>query len=387
MLSVALVGRGTSQLRSLTLANLLGNAGEFLVSTCPVSYHHQLAVGLSVLGHRPLSYRWYSDDKSSRKQRDHINFDTLGTWDNRIELPLQLSESIKHGKPIPKISLSNVGTATNIGRRTTNEDRLSVKELSPDLLYFAVFDGHGGPACADFCNTYTHDHIVNWLQKGERDLKTILELVFSELDNAFSRFIAYSGQGKEGPTPGTTATVCLLRNSIELVVGHVGDSRAILCRNGDAHKLTTDHSPSLKAEKERIEKSGGHVICNSIGQLLVNGRLAMTRSLGDLELKPYGVICQPDTLSMEVQHGKDAFVILTTDGINSVTSDQEICDTVNQCQEPEEAANFIVDQALQYASDDNTTAVVVPFGSWGKFGTKTSHHSFGRNMIKSARFS
>lgn len=52
------------------------------------------------------------------------NFDTLGTWDNRIDLPLLLQASIKHGKPIPKISVENVGTATVLGRRTTNEDRL-----------------------------------------------------------------------------------------------------------------------------------------------------------------------------------------------------------------------------------------------------------------------
>lgn len=88
-----------------------------------------------------------------------------------------------------------------------------------------------------------------------------------------------------------------------------------------------------------------------------------------------------------MKHGKDAFLILTTDGINFVTSDQEICDTVNRCLEPKEAAQVIVDQALQYASDDNATAVVVPFGAWGKFSTKTSHYSFGRNMIRSARFS
>lgn len=48
---------------------------------------------------------------------------------------------------------------------------------------------------------------------------------------------------------GTTATVCLLRNSVELVVGHVGDSRALLCRNGLAQKLTVDHTAELFSEK------------------------------------------------------------------------------------------------------------------------------------------
>lgn len=51
--------------------------------------------------------------------------------------------------------------------------------------------------------------------------------------------------------PGTTATVALLRDGIELVVGSVGDSRAMLCRKNKAVKLTVDHTPDRKDEKER----------------------------------------------------------------------------------------------------------------------------------------
>lgn len=47
-------------------------------------------------------------------------------------------------------------------------------------------------------------------------------------------------------------------------------------------------------------KSGGSIIANSHGTGLVNGRLAMTRSIGDLDLKPYGVIALPYTRSLEV---------------------------------------------------------------------------------------
>lgn len=50
---------------------------------------------------------------------------------------------------------------------------------------------------------------------------------------------------------GTTATVALLRDGIELVVASVGDSRALLCRKGKAVKLTIDHTPERKEEKER----------------------------------------------------------------------------------------------------------------------------------------
>lgn len=57
-----------------------------------------------------------------------------------------------------------------------------------------------------------------------------------------------------GMNAGSTATVALLRDGIELVVGSVGDSRAMLCRKGKAHKLTVDHTPERKDEKERYMK-------------------------------------------------------------------------------------------------------------------------------------
>lgn len=55
-------------------------------------------------------------------------------------------------------------------------------------------------------------------------------------------------------TVGTTATVALLRDGIELVVGSVGDSRAMLCRKGEVYPLTSDHTPERKDEKQRYRR-------------------------------------------------------------------------------------------------------------------------------------
>ena len=59
-------------------------------------------------------------------------------------------------------------------------------------------------------------------------------------------------------TAGTTATVAVLRDGVELVVGSVGDSRALLCRKGRALKLTHDHTPDRKDEKERYIHTHTH---------------------------------------------------------------------------------------------------------------------------------
>lgn len=52
---------------------------------------------------------------------------------------------------------------------------------------------------------------------------------------------------------------------------------------------------------DRIRKCGGFVAWNSLGQPHVNGRLAMTRSIGDLDLKNSGVIAQPETKRVQVK--------------------------------------------------------------------------------------
>lgn len=64
---------------------------------------------------------------------------------------------------------------------------------------------------------------------------------------------------------GTTATVCLIRDSSEMVVGHVGDSRAVLCRKGSSVRLSVDHDPDDPDENQRVTKKGGRIIQNSQG--------------------------------------------------------------------------------------------------------------------------
>uniref|UniRef100_A0A8D0C263 protein-serine/threonine phosphatase n=1 Tax=Salvator merianae TaxID=96440 RepID=A0A8D0C263_SALMN len=329
-----------------------------------------------------------SERRTSRFDLDgsgrHTTWDTFGIWDNRIDEPILLPPSIKYGKPIPKISLSNVGSASHIGKRKENEDRFDYAHLTDDVLYFAVYDGHGGVAAADFCNKYMRKYILKFLTE-EKNMETVLIKAFLELNNAYVRHAHLSADATL-LSSGSTATVALLRDGIELVVASAGDSRALLCRKGKAMRLTIDHSPERKDEKERIKKCGGFITWNSLGQPHVNGRLAMTRSIGDLDLKKYGVIAEPETKRVQLHHANDSFLVLTTDGINFMVNSQEICDFVNQCHDPSEAAHVVTEQAVQYGTEDNSTAVIVPFGAWGKYKNSEINFSFSRGFASSGRW-
>ncbi|XP_055060495.2 protein phosphatase Mn(2+)-dependent 1K [Misgurnus anguillicaudatus] len=334
--------------------------------------------------HSPSSIRSsnsrFDPDSSGRP----TTWDSFGIWDNRIDEPILLPSSIRYGKPIPKVSLSRVGCASLIGQRKENEDRYQLSHMTNNIMYFAVFDGHGGAEAAEFCHRHMEQYIKNIAEK-EHNLELVLTKAFLEVDTALAKHLQFSADASL-LSAGTTATVALLRDGIELVVGSVGDSRAMLCRKGKALKLTVDHTAERKDEKERIRKSGGYVSWNSLGQPHVNGRLAMTRSIGDFDLKSTGVIAEPETKRVTLHHVHDSFLALTTDGINFIMNNQEICDVINQCHDPKEAAQRISEQALQYGSEDNSTIMVVPFGAWGKHKSSDVTFSFSRSFVSSGRF-
>ncbi|NXW85738.1 PPM1K phosphatase, partial [Alopecoenas beccarii] len=333
-------------------------------------------------------YSFTSERRASRFDSDGsgrpTTWDTFGIWDNRIDEPILLPPSIKYGKPIPKVSLAKVGCATHIGKRKENEDRFDYAQLTEDVLYFAVYDGHGGAAAADFCDKYMEKYIKEFLAQ-EENLENVLNKAFIEINKAYEGHAQLAADATL-MNAGTTATVALLRDGIELVVASVGDSRALLCRKGKAMKLTIDHTPERKEEKERIRKCGGFITWNSLGQPHVNGRLAMTRSIGDLDLKNSGVIAQPETKRVQLHHADDSFLVLTTDGINFMVNSQEICDFVNQCHDPTEAAHVVIEQAIQFGTEDNSTVVIVPFGAWGKYKSSEINFSFSRSFASSGRW-
>ncbi|KAM4585215.1 protein phosphatase Mn(2+)-dependent 1K isoform 1-T4 [Odontesthes bonariensis] len=365
----------------------VGRSGLFQMALAPVPFQHDNHPEFTIFSrhfHGPSRTR-YSNTRFDPDSSGHLTtWDSFGIWDDRIDEPILLPPSIRYGKPIPKVSLSKVGCASLIGQRKENEDRYKISQMTDNILYFAVFDGHGGPEAADFCEKYMEKFIKD-LMAEEDNLELVLSKAFLEVDKAFARHLHFSPNGP-GINAGTTATVALLRDGIELVVASVGDSRAMLCHKGKVLKLTVDHTPERKDEKERVKKSGGFITWNSLGQPNVNGRLAMTRSIGDFDLKKMGVIAEPETKRIMLHHVHDSFLALTTDGVNFIMNSQEICNVINQCHDPKEAAQRISDQALQYGSEDNSTIIVVPFGAWGKHKSSDPSFSFSRSFVSSGRW-
>jgi len=99
--------------------------------------------------------------------------------------------------------------------------------------------------------------------------------------------------------------------------------------SGNAISLTYDHHPNAATEFDRLRKSGGYIITDSFGSDMVLGEVANTRAMGDSKMKKYGISAEPEIVTRRIIGKDSAFLVLVSDGITSVMSNQEIVDCVS----------------------------------------------------------
>ena len=122
---------------------------------------------------------------------------------------------------------------------------------------------------------------------------------------------------------GSTAVIAVLLQRT-LHVANCGDSRAVLCSGGAAHRLSFDHKPELPCERERIRKAGGQVTQVGLGPARVDGVLSVSRAFGDFMLAPR-VTWHPYLAERRLTPA-DVFVVLGCDGVFDVLDDQTVVD-------------------------------------------------------------
>uniref|UniRef100_A0A804P4I5 protein-serine/threonine phosphatase n=1 Tax=Zea mays TaxID=4577 RepID=A0A804P4I5_MAIZE len=97
----------------------------------------------------------------------------------------------------------------------------------------------------------------------------------------------------------------------------------------------------------------------SVGTWRVGGVLAVSRAFGDKLLKPY-VVADPE-IKEEVVDSSLEFLILASDGLWDVVTNEEAVAMVKPIQDPQEAANKLLEEASRRGSSDNITVIIVRF--------------------------
>ena len=114
-----------------------------------------------------------------------------------------------------------------------------------------------------------------------------------------------------------------------ILASNVGDSRAVLSRNGKAVALTRDHKPSDDRERARIRAMGEDIEWDPYGQLFRVCDLSLSRAIGDRFAKP-AVSSETEITRFPLLGSNDEFVILASDGLWDVMSNQETVDFVHE---------------------------------------------------------
>ncbi|OVA06717.1 Protein phosphatase 2C (PP2C)-like domain [Macleaya cordata] len=217
-----------------------------------------------------------------------------------------------------------------------------------ELGLFAIFDGHLGHDVPDYLSSHLFENILSepdfWTQT-EHAIKKAYRLT----DNKILEKAVDLGKG------GSTAVTAILINGQKLIVANVGDSRAVICKNGVAKQLSVDHEPSK--ERHEIENRGGFVT-NLPGDVpRVDGQLAVARAFGDKSLKEH-LSSEPDVV-VEMIDEDSEFFILASDGLWVVMSNQEAVDSIRDIKDPKSAAKHLTEEALLRKSKDDISCVVV----------------------------
>ena len=173
---------------------------------------------------------------------------------------------------------------------------------------------------------------------------------------------------------GSTLCSLIILGNILYVI-NIGDSRAILgtyfsrINKWKTTQLSIDHKPNNPSENRRIIYHNGRVdrFKNQFGEeygvYRVFGKddysypaLAVSRTIGDSDAKRWGVTYEPEIFKYELKD-KDKIIILGTDGLWEILSNEEAIEIVGDCfikeKKCEEAAEILVDKARKKFIDIN----------------------------------
>lgn len=259
--------------------------------------------------------------------------------------------------------------------RNYNEDRVSIilniikpkfKQVDewPRCSFFAIYDGHGGAACADYLRDQLHQLIVRD-ENFPKNPRVAIENGIAEAERIFLEWAHQQSKPEEDyvERSGTCAIIVLIVADT-CYVANVGDSRAIMSVDGGEKilLLSRDHKPEDEIEQKRVEENGGQIYQNksyvpdpspdnaSGVQMIIGpyrvfpGRLSVSRTIGDIEAKdvryggnPRCVISTPDIKSFKIRNNYD-YIILGCDGVFEKLDNKQVinaaweasrCDFVN----------------------------------------------------------
>lgn len=227
---------------------------------------------------------------------------------------------------------------TDVGKvRANNQDAPIVSEK---LRLYGVADGMGGHKGGEVASTSARDDLLRELE-GKTPSVATLSSAIEEVNHQI-----YHQQEHDDALTGMGTTLSVLWMSDNFVyIGHVGDSRVYLLRDGEFKQMTLDHSLVEQLVREGVlteEEAQNHPMRNII-----------TRAIGTDESVEVDVVVE--------ERRKGDLWLTCSDGLHGLVDDRQMRDALRQYA-PEKAADVLLKAALDAGGRDNVTLVIVHDG-------------------------
>jgi protein phosphatase len=249
------------------------------------------------------------------------------------------AKTVMEGEMSRRDSLRGLwGTATHPGHsRARNEDAILVE---PDLGLYAVLDGMGGAASGDVASDLAARTLAAFVRQNSGEQLRLRDLLEAALNAAAIAVHDLGVESDDHRGMGTTVVACLIGPALEVLIAHVGDSRAYLLRSHRLRQLTRDHSLTQQYLDE-----GRPLPPNA------NYKHIITRNLGDER----GVV--PDVVEETLEAGDR--LLLCSDGLSDALPDEVIQQILSSRETPSHVARRLIDAALAGPCTDNVSVLVL----------------------------
>lgn len=244
-------------------------------------------------------------------------------------------------------ALLTIASCTDTGvLREDNQDHIGFDQ---DLCIAVLADGMGGHKAGKVAAQMAVKFVLEKLQHHalqETSVLTgsqLLDFVSHTISASNAEIFQASNAEETYQGMGTTVVTAMVIGS-QVYVGHVGDSRLYLCRNGTVKRITKDHSlaqglidKGFYTEREARSASVGHVVTRALG----------TRP--DVEV---------DTIAEQLQ--AHDLIMLCSDGLTDMVSDWKIAETIEEnIADLNLAATRLIALANRYGGKDNISVILM----------------------------
>lgn len=222
--------------------------------------------------------------------------------------------------------------------------------LDPDGHLLVVADGMGGHLGGERASALTVETVEATLREliprdGQIDERGILDALREAITRADHKVWEEGQSNAELRGMGTTLTIAFSFGS-ELYLGHVGDSRCYMLRDGKLAQLTQDHTvfgDLVRRGALRPDTAAGHYFRHILTAAVGTGNATTRAELRKLPLRRGDVL------------------LLCSDGLSEMVFDDELTVVLKENEEPTSASRALVDLANHHGGRDNVTALVARY--------------------------